>query len=852
MKRFTLIIMAMLYGVAIIYSRPAYRGTRQMVQPDGSMVTIRLVGDEYLHYTVTSDGYSLVRRDDGAYVYAQLDAEGQLAPTALLAHDAGERTAEERNYVESVGRLKPQLTKQAEEMQSQNRAQRVRTLSPDRANSYDYSKFRGLVILAEYNDCSFRYDDYRDVMDDMINADDYTGDSRTNFSYQGYSFKCTGSMRDYYRDNSNGIFVPTFDVVGPVKVNRSQYYAKGSKNGTQLIIDACTAADSQVNFKNYDVDGDGTLDMVYVIFPGLPSYIQGNDSRLLWPHQYDIRYTRSIRKDGVYLGRYACSTELFGTSDWNVLEGIGTLCHEFSHVLGLPDFYDTNNVYDGACVNPDTWSLMANGADFNYGRTPCCFSLFERYALGFATPELLGTPGSYSLEDLQSSNTGYRLYTPVRNETFFIENRQRSKWDSQLPGHGMLIFRVDSTNAAAWGEQNYVNDNPDHPYYELIRAGGVKSNEYYISVGAASDPFPGTKRVTTINNETTPNLKTWSGRNSFLGLRNIKESAGVITFEAYNVNVLTSITFSSESYKLSIGSTLQLTTICEPKTALYTLSFESDNELVATVDDGGLVTALSEGEAHITVTTDNGLTATCTIIVKQLEGVPDIASFRALDEGDEAVLTLTDAQVLYVYDGDIYLRDASGSLVFSGTGLNVSKGDVLNGSIPGRLTYNNLMPQLTSVNDQPVTEGIIISAGDAVQPSEIFGAELTPDRYADMVLVRGLTLVRDGGVYAVIGDHRVRLWNKFQIKTPKITLPSTILNKYFDITAIYGTDVLNGEVIDELYLLSSPVEGEDPDAISTVPAEAEDNSPRYNIAGQQVDRSYKGLVLTNGRKYLQK
>ena len=852
MKRFSLIIMAMLYGVAIIYSRPAYRGTRQMVQPDGTSVTIRLVGDEYLHYTITSDGYSLFCRDDGAYVYARLDAEGQLAPTALLAHDAGERTAEERNYVESVGRLKPQPTKQAEEMQSQNHAQRARALSPNRANRYDYSKFRGLVILAEYNDCSFRYDDYRDIMEDMINADNYTGDSRTNFSHNGTTYRCTGSMRDYYRDNSNGIFVPTFDVVGPVKVNRSQYYAKGTKNGEQLIIDACTAADSQVNFKDYDVDGDGTLDMVYVIFAGLPSYIQGNDSRLLWPHQYDVKYTRSIRKDGVYLGRYACSTELFGfeNSNWSVLEGIGTLCHEFSHVLGLPDFYDTNNVYEGKCVNPDTWSVMANGADFNYGRTPCCFSLFERYALGFATPELLGTPGSYSLEALQSSNTGYRLYTPVRNESFFIENRQRSKWDSKLPGHGMLIFRVDSTNAAAWGDQNFVNDNPDHPYYELIRAGGVKSDAYYVSVGAASDPFPGTKRVTTINNETTPNLKTWSGKPSYLGLRNIKESAGVITFEAYNVHELTSIAFSSDNYRVITGSTLQLSWTCVPESAIYTLSFQSDNEDVVTVDGYGMVTALSEGEAHITATSDNNISATCTVTVTLPSVIPDIASFRALSEGAEAILTLTDAQVLYVNADEIYLRDASGSLVLSGTGLNVSKGDVLNGSIPGRLTYADLMPQLTPVNSQAATEGVSISAGDAAQPFEIFGAELTPDRYADMVLVRGLTLVRDGGVYAVIGDHRVRLWNKFQIKTPKITLPSNIDGKYFDITAIYGTDVLNGEVIDELYLLSTPVEGEDPDAISTLQADTEDNSPRYNLSGQRVGKGFRGIVIVNGKKII--
>ena len=849
MRRLTLTLMAMLFGIAIFYARPAYRGTRQVLQPDGSLVTIRLVGDEYLHYNVTADGYSLFRRDDGAYVYAQLNDEGGLAPTTLLAHDVHERTAEEHHYLEIVGRLKPQPLEQAEQMRRQNQRQRARALSQNRANLYDYSKFRGLVILAEYNDCSFRYDDYANIMEEMINADDYTGNSRTNISE--YGICCTGSMRDYYRDNSNGIFVPTFDVVGPVKINRSQYYANGTRNGTQLVIDACTAADSQVNFKDYDLDGDGVVDMVYVIFAGLSSYVQGNDSRLLWPHQYDIRYAgRNVRKDGVSLSRYACSTELFGYADWNMLEGIGTMCHEFSHVLGLPDFYDTNNLYDGACVNPDTWSVMANGADFNYGRTPCCFSLFERYALGFATPELLSAPGSYSLEALQSSNTGYRLITPVKKESFYIENRQRSKWDIQLPGHGMLIFRVDSTNTSAWLYENSVNDNPQHPYYELIRAGGVQSDAYSVSKGAASDPFPGTKRVRTINNETIPNLKTWAGKPSFLGLRNIKESGGVISFEAYNVNVLTSIAFANDNYKLSVGSKLQLTPVCEPETALYTLSFASDNEDVATVDGDGMVTALNEGVAHVIVTTDNNLSAICTVIVTRLTEVPDIASFLALNEGDEALLTLTDAQVLYVYSDDIYLRDATSSLILSGTSLNVNRNDVLNGSILGKLTYSNLMPQLTASESESSAENLSVSSGEAALPVEVFGWDLTSDRYSDMVLVKGLTLVRDGGIFAVVGDHRVRLWNKFQIKSPKISLPSNIDGKFYDVTAIFGTDILNGEVIDELYMLSSPVEGEDPDAISAPLAHSP--SDLYNVYGQKVGKSFKGIVVKNGKKFFQK
>ena len=850
MRRLSMTIMAMLFGIAIFYARPAYQGTTRVVQPDGSGVTIRLVGDEYLHYNITLDGYSLVRRDDGAYVYAQMNETGQLEATDLLAHDAVERTAKERDYLEKVGRLMPQPTEQMRQMLRLNRAARAPMFSQDRAARYDYSQFRGLVILVEYNDCSFRYDDYADIMEDMINADDYMGDDRTNFYSSGY-VRCTGSIRDYYRDNSEGMFVPTFDVVGPVQVNRSQYYANGTQNSVQLMIDACAAADSQVDFSDYDVNNDGTVDMIYFIFAGLGSYIQGNDSRLLWPHQYDISYNRTIRKDGVKLGRYACSNELFGSTDWSVLEGIGTMCHEFSHVLGLPDFYDANYEEDGECVTPDTWSIMAGGADLNYGRTPCGFSLFERYALGFATPQVIDAAGSYSLEALHSSNTGYRLNTQVNKEFFLIENRQKTKWDAALPGHGMLIFRVDSTSNAVWN-YNTVNNNSNHPYYELLRAGGVRSNSNSISAGTASDPFPGTRNVTAINNETSPNLKTWSGKLSNLAFRNIRESGGVITFDAYDVDVLTSISFTSDSYRLSIGSRLQLTTVQDPESASCTCVFTSDNEAVATVDANGMVTALSEGTCHITVTANGKLTDTCTVLVTQLTVAPDIASFIAMEEGIDVLLTLTNAQVLYAYSGDIYLRDASGSLLLSGTGLNVSKNDILNGCLLGRLAYSNLMPQFVPADADSSAEDVSISSGEAPLSVEVLVDDLTPDYYSNLVWVRGMTLVRDGGVFAVIGDRRVRLWNKFQIKSPRITLPSNIAGKYFEATAIYGTDVVNGNVIEELYLLTSPVEGDSPDGIHDMEAQEPLSAGVYNLQGQRVGEGYKGIVVENGKKILRK
>lgn len=837
--------MAMLCGIAIFYARPAYRNTTQVTQPDGHRVTIRLVGDEYLHYNTTLDGYSLVRRDDGSYVYAQLNEDGQLEPTAMLAHDADERAAEERFFLESIGKQMPKLTERMSQMRQRNRAQRSRALSQAHAKQYDYQKFRGLVILVEYSDCAFRYGNYATIMEEMLNADHYTGNKYTNFNDNGTSVQCTGSMRDYYRDNSDGKFVPTFDVVGPVKVNCSQYYVNSTWYASELMIKACTAADSKVNFKDYDTDGDGMADMIYFIFAGLGSYIEGNDSRLLWPHQSDLSY-ENVRKDGVYLGRYACSNELFGSKSWSVLEGIGTMCHEFNHVLGLPDFYDTG--YTG-CVNPGNWSVMADGNDYNVGRTPCGLSLFERYALGFASPQVIGEVGEFSLNALHASNTGYRLDTPVKDEYFLIENRQKVKWDAGLPGHGMLIFRVDSTDSRPW-YYNTVNNNHNHPYYELLRAGGMKSGTYNSYDDSGKDPFPGTKNVRIINNETSPSLKTWAGKPNNLGLRNIKEQAGIITFETYNVNILTSIRFANDNYKVSVGNKQQLTVILMPESAPCILSYTSDDESVATINADGWVTALSEGVAHISVHSDNNLTATCTVTVTPLSTIPDIASFRTLNEGDEALLKLTGAQVLYAYDGDIYLRDATGSLMLSGVGISVAKNDVLNGSIFGQFNYNNLMPQLT-VTEAVSTEGdLFVEDGEEPQPIVLYGEELSADYYSNLVLVKGLTLVRDGGVYAEIDGRRVRLWNKFQIKSPKISLPSNIVGKYYDVTAIYGTDVIDGKVVDELYLLKSPVEGSAPDALRIPMAQGRTASHKYNILGQRVGTDYKGIVVKGGKKFV--
>ena len=804
-----MILMTMLLGVASVWARPALKGTIRVEQPDGSSLNLRLLGDEFLHWNTTADGYSVVKNQQGYYVYARLE-QGQLVPTALTAHDAEQRSAQELDFLKQTGRVKPQPSSEAAQLVRQTQQSRAEAL---RAN-YDYAHFKGLVLLVEYNDCPFTYSNYHDIMEGMINEDEYTGNSYTNFNNPwggGGYIQCTGSMRDYFRDNSNGIFVPTFDIIGPVKINRSQYYSgqntQSDPNGktrrsVQLMVDACTAADSLVNFKDYDVNNDGKVDMIYFIFSGLPSYIQGNDSRLLWPHQYDISYSQNVRKDGVQLGRYACSTELYGyqSYNWSILEGIGTMCHEFSHVLGLPDFYDTDNMYDEACINPSEWSVMAAGADFDYVRRPCGYSLYERYALGFATPDVISEPGNYQLEYIAQSNQGFRINTPVKNEYFLLENRQLNKWDAKLPGHGMLVFRVDSTNAYMW-TGNSVNDNPDHPYYELIRAKGEKWSQGYI-VDSGTDPFPGTGKVTELDNETEPaNLKTWAGKDAYFGLSDISEQDGIISFNAFDAYVLSSITLREE-IAVGVGTSLQLTPQRKPLAAPCTLVWTSDNEDVATVSQDGMVTGIGEGTAHVTVTANDELSATCLVTVSRCDLADNVAAMCALEEGSEALLVLKDAQVLYVYDKNVYLRDASGAIVLNDMGLGLKNSNKVEGSVYGRLTLSNGMPVLTAVEGKTTPNGINIEDGEEPEPISLHISQLTPDRYSEKVFVTKVQLISDGGIFAVLGDKRVRLYNTLKVSGVKVP---TDLTKRYDVTAIFGTNTMGDEVIDELYLLKTPV-----------------------------------------------
>lgn len=493
-----------------------------VIQPDGSKVTLQLYGDEYFNYTLTSDGYQVVYNPESlAWEYATLSVDGELAPSGQIAATGKTNTLNVKGLITPANQLSV----------DKRRAGQARVLGGGR---YDYSKFRGLVILVEYNDAPFSRSDIYEIFDEMVNKRGYDGYMTNNLLPSKVEY--TGSVRDYYYENSNGAFDPKFDVVGPVKINYSQHFARKSSGAQTLVVAALRAANDQIDYSLYDTDGNREVDMVYFIFSGGGSNFSGNPETLIWPHASTVM---NLSLDGVSFGRYACSTELYGVPANKVLDGIGTICHEFSHVLGLPDLYDVDYETGGQADHPAKWSVMASGSYLNMSRTPCGYSLYERYSLGFTAPRVITEAGDYTINPLNEGDTpdGCRINSANDGEYFLLESRIKTRWDEYLPGEGLLVHRVDSTNPAIW-ENNRVNATSDHTYYTLLRATPNRTANGITDTNG--DPFPGSGNVTAINNSTTPSLRSWANLSSPIVIENITVDAdGAVSFKAVNDEVPT-------------------------------------------------------------------------------------------------------------------------------------------------------------------------------------------------------------------------------------------------------------------------------------------------------------------------
>ena len=526
---------------------PAVPHPIEATQPDGTKIIVKIVGDEFFNYQTTVDDYTIMRNTAGYYVYA-LKENGDLVPSKVIVHNEGARTIDETRFLQGISKRMISDVKAREGKLKRAPVDKATKAAGAKAAQYDYNNFKGLIVLVQYTDLTFSRSDVQEFYHRMANEPNYSGYTNEDGSPNYYG-ACTGSVRDYYYDNSQGRFNPTFDVVGPVTVNYSVDDHNQTSNSGAIWAAALQQINNQVDFSQYDTDGDGNIDMIYFIGAGSGANSDGSSTHL-WPHKSDL-YWQNLYLDGKRARIYACSTEYLYNMSYGIFDGIGTICHEFSHVLGLPDLYDTDYASSGGqSQHPGEWEIMAGGSYQNNSRTPVAYSLYDRYSIGFANAQTINAKGTYTLNQIGSTGEGYIINSPESNVKFYIENRQNTRWDAYAPGHGMLICRVDSTSSYAW-ESNNPNSDPSHNYYVLLRAGNGSSN------AQASDAFP--TGAAMISNFTTPNLKTFNGSPCQYNISNIQENNGVITFTVGDDTSLQSVVEDFE--EMAVTSTTTLTDV---------------------------------------------------------------------------------------------------------------------------------------------------------------------------------------------------------------------------------------------------------------------------------------------------
>lgn len=554
MKRYILSILAS--GIfAGAFAIPAKQGMINFQQPDGSIIKVMLAGDEHGHMLYSAEGHLLIEKD-GILEYAEFDsdgvpfASGHLVKTSLpdislisrlqsqkqidawaeklSLHKAsrlsllGKGSANGRKYVSTLDDDSEEEGGSEEDGENENPNEEENQPSDDRLVPLNFGRFdtnfpvigeqKGLVILVEYQDVEFKYGDH-DYFSRLLNEEGFSDN------------ESLGSARDWFIENSNGLFIPEFDVYGPVMLPENRLYYGGNdkygndRNPEQMAIHALELLDEEVDFSQYDRDGDGVIDNVFIFYAGKGEHDSGI-SNAVWPHSWEIPYDGEDAHifDGVYLNHYACTCEY--PSGYKRPDGIGTFVHEFSHVMGLPDLYATSYT---TSFTPGRWSVLDTGPYNNNGLTPPNYSAFEKCALGWLDFIPLAE-GDVELPYLADSNVAYVLPAD-KNEFFFFENRQQIGNDQFIPGHGMLVWHVDYKKSV-W-DMNTINNKPTHQYVDLVEADNTKTES-----SRKGDAFPGTKGITSFGFTTKPQLANWAKEQLAYDIENIEESEdGLITFK---------------------------------------------------------------------------------------------------------------------------------------------------------------------------------------------------------------------------------------------------------------------------------------------------------------------------------
>ena len=524
----TLILMLITFFFVSVKAVPAYPRPIVVTQPDGSTITVQLRGDEHRKIKTTTDGYLIKMNQVGYYTYAEPDGINQYIAGKNIVRDPDKRTVADQVYLSKIKKYNELESVTYSAPSRIKRAPSATTISTGFPRT---GTPKSLVIMVNFSDVSFKIANPHDAFFRLLNQENYSDNS------------ATGSVKDYFKAASNGQFSPQFDVVGPYTLpNTMAYYGANDNSGNDekpayMVVDACNAANNAgLDFTQYDTDNDGYIDNVFIYYAGYNEAEWGHENTI-WPHRWAVspgdNFTNNqslVIFDEKIVYDYACTSELKGSTGSNMC-GIGTFTHEFGHVIGLPDYYHIDP--DKATLND--WSIMDAGAYLNDGRTPPTYSAYDRFFLGWLTPQELNTPSDKTLFPLSQSkalllSTSKQAYllaatshnlagdNPSPKEFYIMEYRKKTGWDTYLPAEGLLFWHIDY-NQDAW---DYNEPN----YYSGTTQSASSHMRMYLQPLSGYTTTPGTAFTSGSFNPLT-----WSGSTIDRAITNITKTTDSISFE---------------------------------------------------------------------------------------------------------------------------------------------------------------------------------------------------------------------------------------------------------------------------------------------------------------------------------
>ncbi len=508
---------------------PARPGVLRVTGADGAAINVRVFGDEFFHYITTEDGYLLIDGGDGLWYFAAADAGGGIISSGIRAKSTACLSAAERSRI--CKGLKPEapaagrfgMARVPGAAPSLTRADEAGGLSAPPSAAGTSWKALGskkiLVLMAQFSDVPFS-SGAKSAFEDLLNSRDYTAGG------------ATGSVWQYFHDNSGGSFDPEFTVAGPYTLSKPR--ASYSDNAEAMIREVAALADADIDFGGYSEGG--TVRDIFVYYSGGAKSDAVADA--IWPHRSLL--TSGIRLDNNLLQGYACSSELevSDSGESQAFATIGSFCHEFGHILGWPDLYD-NNSANGSADGPRFFSLMDIGCYNNGGKTPPALGILERWMAGWSTPEILSEAGPATLLPAADGH-GYLIRTESDSEYFLLECRGTGKtvWDKAEyldyygtgKAWGLLVGHTDISGTSGW--KNYApNDIPGKEGYSLLYSDKTSVGGLAAAYCPTHCFFPGGSGVTDIRSDAATGLISRDGRRTAMEISGIApdEASGTVS-----------------------------------------------------------------------------------------------------------------------------------------------------------------------------------------------------------------------------------------------------------------------------------------------------------------------------------